>query len=89
MKEPKNALIKQYQKFFEYEEIELVFEDKALEKIAKEAIRRKIGARGLRSIMESLMLDLMYEIPSRDDIKKIIITEDSLDDKEKIKIELK
>ncbi len=89
LKEPKNALIKQYQKFFEYEEIELVFEDKALEKIAKEAIRRKIGARGLRSIMESLMLDLMYEIPSRDDIKKIIITEDSLDDKEKIKIELK
>ncbi|MBN1469291.1 MAG: ATP-dependent Clp protease ATP-binding subunit ClpX [Fusobacteriaceae bacterium] len=89
LKEPKNALIKQYQKFFEYEEIELVFEDKALEKIAKEAIRRKIGARGLRSIMESLMLDLMYEIPSRDDIKKITITEDSLDDKEKIKIELK
>lgn len=89
LKEPKNALIKQYQKFFEYEEIELVFEDKALEKIAKEAIRRKIGARGLRSIMESLMLDLMYEIPSRDDIKKITITEESLDDKEKIKIELK
>ena len=71
LKEPKNALIKQYQKFFEYEDVQLEFKDETLVKIAKEAIRRKIGARGLRSIMEALMLDLMYEIPSRDDIKKL------------------
>lgn len=89
LKEPKNALIKQYQKFFEYEDVELEFKDETLVKIAKEAIRRKIGARGLRSIMESLMLELMYDIPSRDDVKKVIITEDSLEDKDKIEFVLK
>lgn len=89
LKEPKNALIKQYQKFFEYEDVELEIKDETLVKIAKEAIRRKIGARGLRSIMEALMLDLMYEIPSRDDIKKVVINEESLEDKGKIEFVLK
>ena len=89
LKEPKNALIKQYQKFFEYEDVQLEFKDETLVKIAKEAIRRKIGARGLRSIMEALMLDLMYEIPSRDDIKKVIITEEALENREKIEFVLK
>lgn len=89
LKEPKNALIKQYQKFFEYEDVQLEFKDETLVKIAKEPIRRKIGARGLRSIMEALMLDLMYEIPSRDDIKKVIITEEALENREKIEFVLK
>ena len=89
LKEPKNALIKQYQKFFEYEDVQLEFKDETLIKIAKEAIRRKIGARGLRSIMEALMLDLMYEIPSRDDVKKVIITEEALENREKIEFVLK
>ena len=89
LKEPKNALIKQYQKFFEYEDVQLEFKDETLVKIAKEAIGRKIGARGLRSIMEALMLDLMYEIPSRDDIKKVIITEEALENREKIEFVLK
>jgi len=89
LKEPKNALIKQYQKFFEYEDVQLEFKDETLVKIAREAIRRKIGARGLRSIMEALMLDLMYEIPSRDDIKKVIITEEALENREKIEFVLK
>jgi ATP-dependent Clp protease ATP-binding subunit ClpX len=73
--EPKNAIIKQYKKFFEFEEVELEFEEEALKKIAHMAMERKIGARGLRSILESTMLALMYEVPSSDDIKKIIITE--------------
>ncbi|WP_372712464.1 ATP-dependent Clp protease ATP-binding subunit ClpX [Ilyobacter sp.] len=73
--EPKNAIIKQYKKFFEFEEVELEFEEEALKKIAHMAMERKIGARGLRSILESTMLALMYEVPSSDDIEKIIITE--------------
>ena len=89
LKEPKNALVKQYEKFFEYEDVKLEIKDETLVGIAREAIRRKIGARGLRSIMESLMLDLMYEIPSRDDVDKVIITEESLADKGKIEFVLK
>nr|WP_319371009.1 ATP-dependent Clp protease ATP-binding subunit ClpX [uncultured Ilyobacter sp.] len=73
--EPKNAIIKQYKKFFEFEEVELEFEEAALKKIAHMAIERKIGARGLRSILESTMLALMYEVPSSGDVEKIIITE--------------
>ncbi len=73
--EPKNAIIKQYKKFFEFEEVELEFEESALKRIAHMAIERKIGARGLRSILESTMLGLMYEVPSSGDIEKIIITE--------------
>lgn len=73
--EPKNAIIKQYKKFFEFEEVELEFEEDALKRIAHMAIERKIGARGLRSILESTMLALMYEVPSSGDVEKIIITE--------------
>lgn len=75
---PKNALIKQYQKLFEIDGIELEFEDKALIEIAKNAMERKTGARGLRSIIETIMLDIMFELPSRNDIEKCIITENTV-----------
>lgn len=75
---PKNALVKQYQKLFQMDQVELVIEEDALSEIAKLAIERKTGARGLRSIMEGIMLDVMYELPSRDDIKQCIITKDTV-----------
>ncbi|MBQ8823494.1 MAG: ATP-dependent Clp protease ATP-binding subunit ClpX [Lachnospiraceae bacterium] len=74
LKEPKNALIKQYQKLFEFDDVELAFEEDAIAAIADRAFERKTGARGLRSIMENAMMELMYEIPSNDDIQKCIIT---------------
>src|SRR5699024_12561181 len=70
----KNALVKQYQKLFEMDDIELEFEKEALVEIANNAIERNTGARGLRSIIESIMLDIMFELPSRTDIAKCIIT---------------
>jgi len=73
--EPKNALVKQYQKLLEMDDVELEFEPEALKSIAKEAITRNTGARGLRSIIESIMLDVMFEVPSRQDITKCVITE--------------
>ena len=76
LKEPKNALIKQYQKLFEMEKVDLKFTDGALVAIAKEALKRKTGARGLRSILENSMLDIMYDIPSQDRIKEVVINED-------------
>jgi len=76
LKEPKNALVKQYQKLFEIDGVTLEFEDEALRLIARQALERKTGARGLRAIMEELMLDVMFEIPSREDIEKCIITKD-------------
>ncbi|MGN8712859.1 ATP-dependent Clp protease ATP-binding subunit ClpX [Hornefia butyriciproducens] len=78
MKEPKNALIRQYQKLFEIDGVELEIEDGAVQKIARRAIARKTGARGLRSIFEKAMMDIMYEIPSRDDIEKCIITRETI-----------
>ena len=75
---PKNALVKQYKKFFELENVELEFEEEALKKMAELALKRKIGARGLRALMESAMLDLMYEIPSKPTVEKVIITEESV-----------
>lgn len=74
--EPKNALIKQYQKLFELEDVKLNFTDGALTAIAKEATKRKTGARGLRAILENSMLDTMYELPSQSNIKECIINED-------------
>jgi len=71
--EPKNALIKQYKKLLELEGVELEFTEEALREIAREAIRRKTGARGLRAILEKLMTDVMFEVPARKDIKKVII----------------
>ena len=72
--EPVNALVKQYQKMFELDNVQLEFKEGSLEAIADEAIKHKTGARGLRSIMEGFLLDIMYEIPSRDDVDKCIIT---------------
>ncbi|GKT07830.1 ATP-dependent Clp protease ATP-binding subunit ClpX [Desulforhabdus sp. TSK] len=76
--EPKNALVKQYKKLFELEDVRLRFTDGVLKTIAKEAIRRKSGARGLRSIMENIMLDIMYDLPSQPEIQECIINEDVL-----------
>ncbi len=76
--EPKNALVKQYQKMIELDDVQLTFEDDALIEIAKLAIERKTGARGLRSIIESIMLEVMYELPSREDIKECVITKESV-----------
>jgi ATP-dependent Clp protease ATP-binding subunit ClpX len=78
LKEPKNALVKQYQKLFEMDGVVLEFEDEALHLIAQKAIERKTGARGLRAILEDIMLNVMYDIPSRDDIEKCIITKDTI-----------
>ncbi|MBM4762469.1 ATP-dependent protease ATP-binding subunit ClpX [Bacillus sp. B15-48] len=76
---PKNALVKQYQKMLELDNVELEFEEDALREIAKNAIERKTGARGLRSIIEAIMLDVMFDLPSRDDIVKCIITKETVD----------
>jgi len=86
LSEPKNALVKQYQKLLEMDNVKLDFEPAALEAIAKEAIKRNTGARGLRAIIEDIMLDVMYEVPSRDDISSCMITEQVV--KEKIMPEL-
>ncbi len=74
--EPKNALVKQYKKLFELEGVELKFTDEALLAVAKEALKRKSGARGLRAILESVMLDIMYDIPSTPGIRECLITEE-------------
>jgi ATP-dependent Clp protease ATP-binding subunit ClpX len=74
--EPRNALVKQYKRAFELEGVELEFESEALDEIAREAIKRNTGARGLRAIMEGTMLELMYEIPSRSDISSVVISRD-------------
>ncbi|AIQ14111.1 ATP-dependent protease ATP-binding subunit ClpX [Paenibacillus durus] len=81
LSEPKNALTKQYAKLLEMDNVSLKFEPQALEAIAKEAIKRNTGARGLRAIIESIMLDVMYEVPSRDDIKDCVITEKVVQEK--------
>lgn len=74
--EPKNALVKQYQKLFELDGVELEFTPDSLEAIAKEAIKRETGARGLRAIVEDIMMNVMYELPSRKDVTKCVITKD-------------
>jgi ATP-dependent Clp protease ATP-binding subunit ClpX len=80
--EPKNALTKQYQRYFEIENVKLKFTPEALQAVAQEAIKRQSGARGLRSILEDVMMNLMYEIPSRRDIKEAVITEGVILNKE-------
>ena len=77
--EPKNALLKQYKKLFRFDNVELEIEPDAVRAIAQKALARKTGARGLRSILEGVMTDIMYEIPSRDDVKKCIITRDTIE----------
>ncbi len=84
--EPKNALIKQYQKLFEMDEVKLSFEKDAVDLIADKALERKTGARGLRSILENVMMDTMYEIPSDDTIGACIITKEAVEGKEEPKI---
>ncbi|MEJ7555513.1 MAG: ATP-dependent Clp protease ATP-binding subunit ClpX [Aquificaceae bacterium] len=79
--EPRNALVKQYKKLFEMEGVELEFTEDALVEIAREAIRRKTGARGLRAIMEEIMLDVMFEIPSKRDVKKVLVNAQVVKDK--------
>ncbi len=82
LSEPKNAITKQYKKLFEYENIELEFEPDSLTEVAKIALKRKTGARGLRAILEQTMLEVMYEIPSNKNINKVIVTRDSILGKE-------
>lgn len=84
--EPKNALIKQYKQLLSYDNVKLEFEDAALHAIAEKAIERKTGARGLRSIIEEVMMDIMFEIPSHDNIGKVIITEAAVRDKAEAEI---
>jgi ATP-dependent Clp protease ATP-binding subunit ClpX len=78
LEEPKNALVKQYQRFFAYDSIELVFTDDALWEIADKALERETGARGLRSIIENALLDVMFELPSRQDVSKCVITKETI-----------
>ncbi|MFZ2531628.1 MAG: ATP-dependent Clp protease ATP-binding subunit ClpX [Streptococcus suis] len=81
--EPKNALVKQYQTLLSYDNVELEFDQDALEEIAKKAIERKTGARGLRSIIEENMMDVMFEVPSQENVKRVRVTKDAVDGKEK------
>ena len=89
LKEPKNAVYKQYQKLFEMDGIKLEFEDGAFSAIAKLAIERNTGARGLRSIIESVMMKPMYELPGRDDVESVTVTEGFVNGTEELKITLK
>ncbi|MFZ4515078.1 MAG: ATP-dependent Clp protease ATP-binding subunit ClpX [Acidimicrobiia bacterium] len=79
--EPKNALVKQYQKFFQFEKVDLEFTDEALGAIADEALKRGTGARGLRSILESVLLEVMYDLPSRDDVVRCVVDRQTVVDK--------
>jgi ATP-dependent Clp protease ATP-binding subunit ClpX len=81
LSEPKNALVKQYQKLFDMEGVSLKFTDGAMASIAREALRRNTGARGLRAILEEIMLDVMYDMPSRDNIRECIISEEVVERK--------
>ncbi|MCB0354528.1 MAG: ATP-dependent Clp protease ATP-binding subunit ClpX [Bdellovibrionales bacterium] len=81
--EPKNALTKQYKRLFDMENVQLKFTDEALRAVAKQAMERKAGARGLRAILEGIMLDIMFEVPSEPDIKEVVISEDTVLKKEK------
>ena len=80
LSEPKNALVKQYTRLFEMDNVELEFTEDALEAIAEQAIHRGTGARGLRAIMEEVLLPVMYDIPSRDDVAKVVVTKETVED---------
>ena len=73
LKEPKNSLIKQYQRLFEFEEVELEFQDEAIKEIARKAISKKTGARGLRSILENILLKTMFELPDMENVIKVTV----------------
>ena len=87
--EPKNALLKQYQKLFRLDNVELTIEPEAVRAIAKKALERKTGARGLRSILEGVMTDIMYEIPSREDVVKCVITKETIEQEKQPELVLK
>ena len=87
--EPKNALIKQYKELFSLDDVELEFEEDAIKEIAKKAFERKTGARALRSILEELLMDVMFEIPSDENIKKCVITKNCIKNDEKPKLIMK
>ncbi|MCW6678430.1 ATP-dependent Clp protease ATP-binding subunit ClpX [Anaerococcus sp. NML200574] len=89
LKEPKNSVIKQYQKLFDLDNVKLSFEDDAIEAIAKKAIEQKTGARGLRTILENLLLDVMFDIPSRNEIKEVLVTKEAIDDPSKLEYKKK
>jgi ATP-dependent Clp protease ATP-binding subunit ClpX len=78
LSEPKNALVKQYQRLFELENVKLTFTDNALRAIAQRAIKRKTGARGLRSIMEDILLDTMFDLPGRDNVEEVVVNEEAV-----------
>ena len=84
LKEPKNSLLKQYQKLFELDGVKLTFEDEAVREIAQKAFKQETGARGLRTILEDLLLDVMYEIPSKDHIKEVVVSKGAIKDKKKL-----
>ncbi len=77
--EPKNALVRQYRKFFAFDRAELVFSDDSLTAIADRALERETGARGLRSILEAALMDVMFELPSRDDVRKCVVTRETIE----------
>jgi len=79
---PKNALVRQYQRLFQMEEVELTFKDEALQAIAEKAIERKTGARGLRSIMEGILLDTMYDLPSLEGVEEVVISAEVVNGKD-------
>jgi len=79
--EPKNSIVKQYKKIFSMDNVELVFKSDALKAVSEMALKHKTGARGLRSIMEDIMLEVMFEIPARKDIKKCVITREVVERK--------
>jgi ATP-dependent Clp protease ATP-binding subunit ClpX len=78
--EPKNALIKQYQRLFELDGVELDFSPEALDEVAEQALARGTGARGLRAILEEVLLNVMFDVPSRDDVDKVVITDEVVRD---------
>jgi ATP-dependent Clp protease ATP-binding subunit ClpX len=80
LSKPKNALVKQYTRLFEMDGVELEFDEDALDAIADQAIHRGTGARGLRAIMEEVLLPVMYDIPSRDDVAKVVVTKETVQD---------
>ncbi|HXT87041.1 MAG TPA: ATP-dependent Clp protease ATP-binding subunit ClpX, partial [Verrucomicrobiae bacterium] len=82
LQEPKNALIRQYQKLFEFENVRLKFTDDALETVAELALQRKVGARGLRMILEDLMLDLMYHLPSQRKMRDFVVNAEMVKSRE-------
>ena len=84
--EPKNAIVRQYQELLRLDGVELIFDPDAINAIAKEAISRKMGARGLRSIVEEIMTDIMYEAPVRSDLKKVQLTKDMVVNRSKAEI---